>query len=145
MFSIDRERFFDDFALRTGLKLTEQRQNALEFLLSKLERSSELNLIRELAYVLATVRWESMYSFLPIKEKRFSREKNPRAWEHQNRYWKTGFYGRGYVQITWEDNYRKAGKNLAGQVINVDGNEVVIEPNTFVINPDYVLNSEAHI
>lgn len=143
MFVFERQRFFDDFTPRTGLKLSDQRRKELDFLLSKLEQDDGFTLIRELAYVLATVRWETMHTFLPLKEKRFSRERNPRAWENQNRYWKTGFYGRGYVQITWEENYKKAGKMLSGEVFTSDDVQVAVEPDTFLKNPDLVLNPEA--
>src|SRR5262245_35535010 len=39
--------------------------------------------------------WETLHTFLPTREKC-----SPREWENQNRYWQTGFYGRGHVQIT---------------------------------------------
>jgi hypothetical protein len=100
-------------------------------------------MVRELAYVLATIRWETMHTFLPIKEKRFNRNNNPREWERQDRYWRTGFYGRGYVQITWEENYRKAGLNLSGMHLVINGAPVIVSQQTFAQNPDYVLNQEA--
>jgi putative chitinase len=143
MFSFDHRRFFTDFSLRTGLTLTPERRNAIDFLLTKFESDAGFTMLRELAYVLATIRWETAHTFMPIKEKRFNRNTNPREWEKQDRYWRTGFYGRGYVQITWEENYRKAGRNLAGTRLVIERTPVVVNAETFVQNPNYVLNQEA--
>ncbi len=143
MFRFDHRRFFTDFSFRTGLTLTPERRSAVDFLLKKFEGDAGFTMLRELAYVLATTRWETAHTFLPIKEKRFSRAKNPREWERQDRYWRTGFYGRGYVQITWEENYRKAGQKLTGTRLVINGAPVFVEVETFVQNPDYVLNQEA--
>ncbi|MCG3120398.1 MAG: hypothetical protein ALAOOOJD_03084 [bacterium] len=142
MFKFDRKQFYTDFPLRTGLTLTPERRSALDFLLSKFETDPGLTMVRELAYILATIRWETMHTFLPLKEKRFNRNTNPREWERQDRYWRTGYYGRGYVQITWVENYRKAGVNLAGLRFVINGAAVVVNQETFVQNPDFVLNRE---
>jgi putative chitinase len=56
----------------------------------------------QLAYVLSTAWGES--GFMPIKEK--LTESNMKKYGH------TGFYGRGYVQLTWDHNYIKFGKLL---------------------------------
>ncbi len=143
MFRFDHNRFFMDFSLRTGLSLTPERRSAADFLLTKFEGDAGFTMVRELAYVLATVRWETAHSFMPIKERRFNRNTNPRDWENQDRYWRTGFYGRGYVQITWEDNYRRAGQKLAGTRLVINGAPVNVSAETFVQNPDFVLNQEA--
>lgn len=44
--------------------------------------------------------------------------------EYQVNYWSSGYYGRGYPQLTWKDNYRKM-----GEIIGVD----------LVGNPDLAL------
>jgi putative chitinase len=58
---------------------------------------------RKLAYILATARHESR--FKPIKEYRGKVGTAHRI--TQDRYWGTGYYGRGFVQLTWERNYAK--------------------------------------
>lgn len=78
---------------------------------------------RKLAYILATAWHESRLK--PIKE--IKGAEGSALWEIQKKYWYTGFFGRGFVQITWEDNYRKMG-NLLG----VD----------LVSNPDLALRSD---
>jgi hypothetical protein len=63
--------------------------------------------MRKLAYILATAWHESWLK--PIKEIRASSSRNPDIRRRQDRYWHTGYFGRGFVQLTWEENYRKLG------------------------------------
>lgn len=62
----------------------------------------EINFKTQIAYVLATVEWETARTFKPVREAFWLSEE----WRKENlRYFP--FYGRGYVQITWERNYKK--------------------------------------
>jgi hypothetical protein len=98
-----------------------------------------LTMIRELAYVLATIRWESGHTFDPVRERRANAEKNPKLFALQERYWPSGFFGRGYVQMTWEKNYRLAGSRLAGESFTIKDAPVTFTALTLVQNPDYLL------
>src|SRR5690554_4483420 len=61
----------------------------------------------EAAYVLATTEWETNRTFEPVKEAYWLSEN----WRKSNlRYYP--WYGRGFVQLTWETNYIKAGQKL---------------------------------
>lgn len=61
----------------------------------------------QLAYVLATTEWETNKTFEPVREAYWLSE----DWRKKNlRYYP--WYGRGFVQLTWEANYVKAGKRL---------------------------------
>lgn len=73
------------------------------------------------AYVLATVYWETNKTMKPVKEAYWLSE----TWRKNNlRYYP--WYGRGYIQLTWEDNYIKAGKKL---LVDLTTNpEKVMEP-----------------
>jgi putative chitinase len=142
MYNLNHPRFFADFPMRTGMPLTAARRDALEFLLTRLERDPGLRLLREAAYVLATIRWETMHTFLPLRERRINRAKFPREAARQDRYWNTGYYGRGFVQITWAENYRKVGQGLAGSVVRRAGEQIVIDAQSFVRDPDLVLHPE---
>lgn len=63
----------------------------------------------EAAYVLGTADWETNHTFEPVREAYWV--KNAEAWRKKNlRYYP--WYGRGFVQLTWEENYIKAGKRL---------------------------------
>jgi predicted chitinase/cell wall-associated NlpC family hydrolase len=73
-----------------------------------------IGLPAQIAYVMATVEWETGHTFKPVKEAYWKSEE----WRQQNlsRYYP--YYGRGYVQLTWKDNYQKyagiTGLNLVG-------------------------------
>jgi putative chitinase len=61
------------------------------------------------AYIMATAWWETAHTVEPVKEAYWV--KNAEAWRKKNlRYYP--WYGRGYVQLTWESNYIHAGKQL---------------------------------
>ena len=75
----------------------------------------------EAAYVLATAYWETNKTLKPIKEAYWLSE----SWRQSNlRYYP--WYGRGYVQLTWEANYKKAGEKL-GKDFTTDA-DVVMQP-----------------
>jgi D-alanyl-D-alanine carboxypeptidase/Bacterial SH3 domain/Chitinase class I len=66
-----------------------------------------IGLPAQIAYVLATTDWETGHTFEPVRE---AYQKDD-SWRRRNlRYYP--YYGRGYVQLTWEDNYRKYAKIL---------------------------------
>ena len=59
------------------------------------------------AYVLATTKWETNHTMKPVREAYWL----PESWREKNlRYYP--WYGRGYVQLTWRDNYVLAGKKI---------------------------------
>lgn len=79
-----------------------------------------IGLPTQVAYVLATTEWETNHTFKPVKEAYWLSE----DWRQSNlRYFP--YYGRGYVQLTWEDNYRRY-----GEILNLD----------LVGNPDLALD-----
>jgi hypothetical protein len=61
-----------------------------------------LTLKTQWAYMMATIQWETADTFEPVREAFWLSEN----WRSRNlRYYP--YYGRGYVQLTWEDNYEK--------------------------------------
>lgn len=59
------------------------------------------------AYALATAGHETNYTMQPVREAYWLSEK----WRRNHlRYYP--FYGRGYVQLTWKENYQKADREL---------------------------------
>lgn len=107
----NRETFFSAYRVAFG-SLSQKQVEGLEFLLGKLEQDTFS--LKQAAYILATIHHETGVTrngesqrFHPIKELR-ERATSPRR-KNQDRYWLTGYYGRGYVQITWEKNYAKFG------------------------------------
>lgn len=63
----------------------------------------------EAAYVLATADWETAHTFEPVREAFYLGAKAD-AYRKKLRYYP--WYGRGLVQLTWEENYQKAGKAI---------------------------------
>lgn len=59
--------------------------------------------VRQLAYIIATAYHEAR--FKPIAEIRAKPGTAVRRM--QDRYWHTGYYGRGLCQLTWKRNYQK--------------------------------------
>ena len=138
MFAFDRRRFLAEFSARSGVTLTPARQQALTFLLDSLERDAGFTLLGEIAYVLATIHWETGRTFAPVKELRASESRNPKLYARQQRYWPSGYYGRGYVQLTWDYNYKKASEKLAGEAFPIGGQAVTITPTMLLERPDYL-------
>jgi len=70
--------------------------------------------IRSIAYILATIYHETAHTFLPIEE--YGKGKGlPYGKPRPNG---KVFYGRGYVQITWEENYVKFARLLKVDLLN---------------------------
>jgi hypothetical protein len=76
--------------------------------------------INKLLYIIATAYHESKLA--PVREIRGA--VGTPLYNRQESYWKTGYYGRGFVQLTHERNYK-----TMGEIFNVD----------LVNNPDLAL------
>jgi putative chitinase len=104
--NFSRKRFYKElkegdllFTNRAGKSfLTVSQVAGMEFILDGWFQRKQRDM-RHLAYIMATVYWETGRTFQPIKEQ--GGQKYLRA----KKYWP--FYGRGYVQLTWEENYKK--------------------------------------
>jgi len=65
-------------------------------------RAQGISLDTQIAYVLATTEWETNRTFKPIREAYWLSE----GWRKRHlRYYP--YYGRGFVQLTWKNNYKK--------------------------------------
>lgn len=62
------------------------------------------------AYVLATAFWETARTMQPVEEAYFLGKGKAEAYRQKLRY--HPWYGRGFVQLTWQDNYKRAGEVL---------------------------------
>lgn len=71
-----------------------------------------IGLDTQIAYVLATVEWETNHTFKPVREAYWLSEK----WRRKNlRYYP--YYGRGFVQLTWKRNYKRYSKILGADLV----------------------------
>lgn len=101
----NRQKFFTRYRQEFDERLQQKQVDGLNFLLDKIE--GDTFTLEQAAYVLATVKHETGNTFQPIKEKRARVGSKVRR--QQDKYWGSGFYGRGFVQLTWKANYEKYG------------------------------------
>lgn len=80
----------------------------------------------QIAYILATVQHETNDTFQPVREAYFLGEPT-RAENYRQTLRYYPYYGRGYVQLTWDYNYREYSNILGLDLVN---------------NPDLVMNPD---
>lgn len=102
---IDRAIFFNKVrAAPFGGALTQSQVDGMNYMLDVFERDYNWPDMRWLAYAFATAYHETAYTMQPVKEY------GGQSYLQSKPYYP--YYGRGYVQLTWEDNYRKMGTKL---------------------------------
>lgn len=106
---INREFFFSTIKSHTTVErlhniLRQSQVDGYENILYAWDQDSNLTDHRHLAYILATVYHETAATIQPIEE--YGKGKNKPYGIPDPRTGKA-YYGRGYVQITWYDNYKK--------------------------------------
>jgi hypothetical protein len=101
--AVDRKSFFDKVRAEPfGGTLTPGQVEGLNAILDGFEKRYPAGDVRWLAYYLATAKWETNGTIQPVREAYWLSE----DWRRRNlRYYP--FYGRGYVQLTWQNNYRR--------------------------------------
>jgi len=120
---INRKFFFDTVkqTLFNG-KLSQDQVNGLTAILDTWENRYAQNDDRWLAYMLATAHHETDRNMQPIEE--YGKGKNMpygrRIKMSRQPYTDTDaiFYGRGFVQLTWYENYDRAGKELGVDMLH---------------------------
>jgi predicted chitinase len=76
-------------------------------------RAMGVSLNTQIAYILATTQWETNQTFAPVREA-YWLDENWRK-KHLAYY---PFYGRGFVQLTWKNNYEKYSSMLDIDMVN---------------------------
>lgn len=100
---MDKKLFFD--AIRKDFSLTTGNVAGFDVILD--EGFKRGTFIKDLAYILATAWWETAHTMQPVREAYWLSE----SWRKSNlRYYP--HYGRGYVQLTWPENYARASKEI---------------------------------
>ena len=110
----DRKTYFDSVrgSLFSG-SLSQQQVEGQEAILGEWELPGQSGIstddIRHLAYMLATTYHETAQKMWPIEE--YGKGKGQPYGKNDPETGQT-YYGRGYVQLTWRENYAKATKQL---------------------------------
>lgn len=133
----DRKKFFSSIRSKLAPKgrLSQSQVNGIEILLKEGERR---NFNTEwIAYVLATAWHETGTTMEPVRETFADTDAQAiarlnDAWKKgrlkwvKKPYWNTGFFGRGYVQLTHEYNYKKMGEWL--KIDLVKNKDLALDP-----------------
>lgn len=80
--------------------------------------------LRWVAYMLATVKHETAGTFAPIAEYGRGKDQPYGIPDLNGRI----YYGRGYVQLTWKENYAKLGKQLGLGDALVENPDLALDP-----------------
>ena len=125
---IDRKKFFD--VVRSTLftsTLTQGQVQGIEAILNEWD-DREMEDLRYLAYMLATTKWETNHTMLPVREAYWLSEE----WRKINlRYFP--YYGRGFVQLTWEQNYKTMGRLLGIDLVKYPDKAMELDTATLIL------------
>lgn len=120
---IDRAKFFNGIRQQPFPGSLKQSQvDGVNIILDEWEEREEEDL-RQLAYILATAFHETAKTMQPI------REYGSQSYLKSKKYYP--WYGRGYVQLTWDYNYKK----FQPEVLEVFGVDIIKDPDNAMI-PD---------
>lgn len=117
----DRKILFDKIRPHFGGRLNQGHVDGINVILNECEAQG-LDL-RETAYVLETAKHETAHTMQPVRETLATSDAQAIARldavmargllpQVSRPYWRDGWFGRGFVQLTHEANYRKAGEML---------------------------------
>lgn len=110
--AINRQFFFSKVRALFGGHLDQSQVDGMSAMLDAFERNLPQGDMRWLAYMLATAFHETAKTMQPVREAFWLTE----DWRRRNlRYYP--YYGRGYVQLTWKDNYRRAGARVGADLV----------------------------
>lgn len=133
-------KFFIDYdAIRPhmpGEKLLQSQIDGMNAIISAFNKWGDGNKQR-LAVILGTGRWETGHTFQPVKETQTARDKTPpsdttvirrldaafkagKLLGVKTPYWRKGWFGRGFVQLTHEANYQGPARDAVLKAFGVD-------------------------
>jgi putative chitinase len=112
---IDKDKFLWLYQEQEFKQLEGAKEKGLIDLLGFIESDDKVTDLRWIAYMLATTFHECAGTWQPIAE--YGKGKGREYGKPDSRTGKT-YYGRGFVQLTWDDNYLTMGKLLNVDLLN---------------------------
>src|SRR5687767_14241793 len=110
---IDRKFFYQRIRdLKLFGSLTQAQVKSMDTIINEWDKLCDTDL-RRLAYMFATIYHETAKTMLPIEE--YGKGKGH---PYGNPVKGKLYYGRGYVQLTWQSNYRRMGELLGVDLVN---------------------------
>jgi len=125
---VNKAAFYAALRPLFGGRLTQAQVDGIEAILAAWDAHGALALAspvgrQHLAYVLATAKHETAHTMQPIRE--YGRGRG-RPYGKPAGPYGHAYYGRGFVQLTWLDNYRRAGEELGRDFVRYP--DAVMEP-----------------
>jgi len=118
---IDRKKFLDGYTAAFGAP-SQGKTDGINALLAAAEGDMQITDIRWLAYMLATVKHECADTWRAIEE--YGKGKGHKYGNpvtvtdpSDGKTYTNVYYGRGYVQLTWDYNYRSMGQALSNRLL----------------------------
>ncbi len=109
---INKKIFFDNYRQLLDKNLSQFEVENLDKFIDHVNGDNCYFTLTQWAYVFATVFHETGYTFSPLREAPQKTEE----WRKRNfRYYP--YYGRGHVQLTWLENYKKFSKLLGVDLV----------------------------
>lgn len=119
----DRKAFFDHVKTTLIHAPSQNQVDGLNDILDAWDKWAPGSDLRFIAYSLATAFRETAETFQPVREAYWLSEEWRKA--HLRYY---PFYGRGFVQLTWRENYGRADAELRKRGIIGDGDNLIQTP-----------------
>ncbi len=131
MLKFDHTKFFDSYKSAFG-SVSQSKVDGIESLLTALEADTDVDDERWAAYMFATVKHECADTWQPIEEygkgkgRKYGQPVQVTGSDGQT--YSNAYYGRGYVQLTWDYNYKKMSTALGMDDALLIHPEQVMEP-----------------
>lgn len=118
---INRFNFFNTIRPIFGGSLSSKQVQGMSEILTAYEKKYPTLSLHSVAYILATAFHETARTMQPIEE--YGKGRGREYGTHKRMDGKSYdlphlYYGRGFVQLTWYENYEKAGKILGVDLLN---------------------------
>lgn len=110
----DKEKFLFLYSNEYG-QLNDSQMDGIKAILEQIENDSKVSDIRHVAYMLATVKHECAGKWQPIAE--YGKGAGKKYGIPDGKTGQT-YYGRGFVQLTWKENYESMGRVCNADLLN---------------------------